>query len=112
MKKLFPKMFFVSDCAKGMLFALTLATVGNYLWGSLFHLLLLWAGEPRPVLLWTFAVGALAITLYSFALAVISLVGLVKVLRRKRRFKALWYLVPAGGDLALGAVGVYNRFCK
>ena len=65
MKKLFPKMFFVSDCAKGMLFALTLATVGNYLWGSLFHLLLLWAGEPRPVLLWTFAVGALAITLYS-----------------------------------------------
>jgi len=110
MKKLLSKVFFVSDCAKGMLFALTLATVGNYLWGSLFHLLLLWAGEPRPVLLWTFAVGALAITLYSLSLGVVSLIGLVKVLRRERRFKALWYFVPAGVCLALGAVGVVRVF--
>ena len=39
MKKLLPKLFFVSDSAKGMLFALTLFFVGSCLWWSLLHLL-------------------------------------------------------------------------
>ena len=114
MKKTLSKVFFFSDYARGAAFAFTLLTAGNWLWFSFFHLLALCLGKYGRLLLPLFictVVGALLIMLYSFALAVISLVGVVKVLRRERRFKALWYLVPAGG-LALGAVGVYNRFCK
>ena len=113
MKKLLSKVFFVSDCAKGMLFALTLLTLGNCVLLSLFHLVLLWAGEisvPRLLwtgemgLLWISALGALLATLYSLALGVVAIVGLVKVLRRERRFKSLWHLVPAGLCLATGLV--------
>ena len=114
MKKLLSKIFFASDCAKGATFALTLFTLGNCVCISLFHFVMLWMGEPSMSrLLWAGATptalrlsagGVLMITIYSFALAVISLVGLVKVLRRKRRFKALWHLVPAGVCLALGTV--------
>ena len=72
MKKLLSKMFFVSDCAKGMLFALTLCVIGNYLWVSLFLMFLLWNGEKSWVLrllkddgfLWIAVVGILAYTLY------------------------------------------------
>ena len=113
MKKLLSKVFFASDCAKGAAFAFTLFTAGNWLWFSFFHLLALCLGKYGRLLLPLFicsVVGALLIMLYSLALAVISLVGLVKVLRRERRFKALWYLVPAGVCLALGAVGVIRFF--
>lgn len=120
MKKLLAKMFFDSDCAKGMLFALTLLTLGNCVLLSLFHLLLLcsseisielllWGCDPGPLLRLS-ALGVLLITVYSFALAVVSLVGFIKILRRERRFKALWHLVPAGVFLALGAVGFVRLF--
>ena len=113
MKKLLSKVFFASDCAKGAAFAFTLLTAGNWLWFSFFHLLALCLGKYGRLLLPLFicsVVGALLIMLYSLALAVISLVGLVKVLRRERRFKALWYLVPAVVCLALGAFGVVGFF--
>ena len=45
MKKLLSKLFFVSDGAKGMLFALTLVTLGNYLWFSFFMMYALCAGD-------------------------------------------------------------------
>ena len=99
MKKLLSKVFFVSDCAKGATFALTLFLAGSRLWFSFFHLLALCLGKCGRLLLPLFictVVGALLIMLYSFALAVISLIGVVKELRRERRFKSLWYLVPAG----------------
>ena len=119
MKKLLSKVFFVSDCAKGAAFALTLLTLGKWVWISLFHLLvlweretsialLLWNGDPAP--LWLSGVGAFAITLYSLALGVVAVVGLVKILRRERRFKSLWHLAPAGVCLALGAVGCLRVF--
>ena len=104
MKKLLLKVFFVSDCARGAAFALTLLVLGNHLWFSLFHLVLLWGGVSRR-LTETFIILMALTTLYSLALGVISLVGLVKVLRRKRRFKSLWLLVPAGVCFALGAFG-------
>jgi len=115
MKKPLSKVFFVSDCAKGATFALTLFTLGNCVCLSLFHLVMLWMGEPSisrqwGALLRILALGMIAITIYSFALGVISLVGLVKALRRERRFKALWHLVPAGGCLALGTVGARRVF--
>ena len=119
MKKLLSKMFFLSNSARGMLFALTLVTVGNYLWFSLFYLFLLWNGKTSWILillkdedrlLWIPALVALPITLYSLALAVVALVGLTKNLRRERRFKALWHLLPAGLCLALGAVGAVRVF--
>ena len=98
MKRLLSKIFFVSDCARGMLFALTLVTVGNYLWFSRFYLFLLWNGKTSWLLillkdedrlLWIPALVALPITLYSLALAVVALVGLTQKLRRGRRFKSL-----------------------
>lgn len=106
MKKLLSKVFFVSDCARGAAFALTLLTLGNYLWFSLYHLLTLWNGKlyPRRLTEIFATLGTLTI-LYALALAVVSLIGLVKVLRRKRRFKALRHLIPAGVCFALGAVG-------
>lgn len=120
MKKLLSKVFFVSDCARGAAFALTLLTLGNCVLLSLFHLLLLcsseisiklllWGCDPGPLLRLS-ALGVLLITVYSFALAVVSLVGFIKILRRERRFKALWHLVPAGVFLALGAVGFVRLF--
>lgn len=118
MKKLLSKMFFTSDCAKGAAFALTLFVIGNYLWVSLFLMFLLWNGEKSWVLrllkddgfLWIAVVGILAITLYSLALAVVALVGLIKKLRSGRRYKSLWQLLPAGVCLALGAVGAVRVF--
>ena len=104
MKKLLLKIFFVSDCARGAAFALTLLALGNYLWFSLFHLLSLWGGISRR-LTGTFLGIMTLTTLYALALGAIALIGLVKVLRRERRFKALWHLVPAGVCFALGAVG-------
>ena len=109
MKKLLFKVFFVPDCARGTAFALTLLFLGNYLWFSLFHLVLLWGGiSPR----WTeIFVGLMMLTtIYALALGVVALVGLVKVLRRERRFKSLWHLVPAGVCFAFGAFGFVRVF--
>ena len=119
MKKLLSKLFFVSDCARGAAFALTLFTFGNGVALSLFHLLLLWSGkmsierllwggDPGPLLI--FMLGALLTTLYALVPAVVALVGLVKVLRRDRRFESLRHLVPAGLCLAVGAVGAVRVF--
>ena len=110
MKKLLSKVFFVSDGARGAAFALTCLTIGNYLWFSLCHLSALWLGDLSAGILWTFAVGALSITLYSLASAAVSVVGLVKVLQRKRRFEALLHLLPAGMCLAVGIIGVVRVF--
>ena len=119
MKKLLSKVFFVSDCARWLLFALTLLTLGNCVLLSLFHLLLLCSSEisiPRLLsavevaVLWILGLGMLAITLYSLVLGVVSLVGLVKVLRCKRRFKALWHMLPAGVCFALGTFGALRVF--
>jgi hypothetical protein len=45
MKELLSKVFFVSDCAKGAAFALTLFLVGNWLWSGVWHLLWLYRGK-------------------------------------------------------------------
>ena len=119
MKKLLSKVFFVSDCARGVTFALTLLTLGQWVWFSLFHLVLLWNGETswgrillkdEDRLLRILALVALPITLYSLALAVVAVDGFVEVLRRKRRFKSLWRLVPVVVCFALGAVGCLRVF--
>ena len=108
MKKLFPKVFFVSDCAKGMLFALTLFTLGNYLWVSFCYLLALRSGDVDLFI--SGAVGVILITLYALALAVAAVIELVKLLRSGRDFRPLWHLIPAGVCFALGAVGVLRVF--
>ena len=110
MKNLLSKVFFVSDGARGAAFTLTCLTIGNYLWFSLCHLSALRLGDLSAGILWTFAVGALSITLYSLASAAVSVVGLVKILRRKRRFEALLHLLPAGLCLAVGIIGVVRVF--
>ena len=109
MNKLFSKIFFVSECARGTALAMTLLTVGNYLWLSFFLMASLWLGDFVPAVFWSFAAGAVLIPLYGLVTAIASLVRFVGVLRRERRFKALWYLLPAGACLAAGAVG-FLRF--
>ncbi len=114
MKKLLSKMFFVSDCARGMLFALTLFFVGSFLWWSLLHLLVVRKDGYiilfDPFILEVWISGALLIAFYSFGQAVCALIQLVRILRRERRFKALWYLLPAGLCFAVGAVGFLRVF--
>ena len=105
MKRLLSKMFFASDCSKGMLFALTLVSVGNYLWFSFWHLLALWAGRVSPGILWTFGVGAGLIALYALIVAGTALAGLIRVLRSGRDSAALRFLIPAG--LCLAAFGIW-----
>jgi len=110
MKKLRSQVFFVSDCAQGAAFAMTLFVVGNVLWFSLFHLLALGIGKITLPLAVTWGVGTLLISCYGLALAIVAVVGLVKVLRRERRFRALWHLLPAGLCLAAGIVGASRTF--
>ena len=105
MKKLLSKLFFVSDCAKGMLFALTLVTVGNYLWFSFCHLLALGIGEASPGFFWTFGIGAGLIALYALIVAGTALAGLIRVLRSGRDSKALRLLIPTG--VCLAAFGIW-----
>ena len=111
MKKLLPKLFFVSESAKGMLFALTLVTFGNYLWFSFFMMYALCAGDiyyRGP--LWTFVVVTVLTTLYALATMVCAVTQLVKILRRERNFRSLRYLLPAVVCLAVGAVGFVRMF--
>ena len=108
MKNLFSKLFFVSDCAKGMLFALMLVTVGNYLWVSFCYLAALRTGAVDVFI--SGAVGVIPITLYALAQAVAAVINLVKILRSGRDFRPLWHLIPAGVCFALGAVGVVRVF--
>ena len=110
MKKLLSKLFFVSDGARGMLFALTLVTLGNYLWFSFFMMLSLCLGQIYPAAWWTFVAVAALTTLYALATVVCAVTQLVKILRRERIFKVLWYLFPAGLCLAVGAVGFVRMF--
>ena len=110
MKKLLSKVFFVSDCAQGAAFAMTLFVVGNVLWFSLFHLLTLGIGKITLPLAVTWCVGTLLISCHGLALAIVAMVGLVKDLRRERRSRALWYLLPAGLCLAAGIVGAVRTF--
>ena len=110
MKKLLYKVFFVSDCAKGILFALTLATVGNYLWFSFFHLSALWAGTITPWIACGFCVGAALITLYALILAVAALIGLIKCLWRGRTLRPLGWLIPSAACIALGVIGAIRFF--
>ncbi len=113
MKKLFSKMFFASDCARGAAFALTLVTVGNYLWFSFFPLLVLALDNTRRLFPWLLLVwdgGAVLITLYALVIIGCSLTQLVKLLRRERRFEVLWYQLPAGLCLVLGVVGFVRVF--
>lgn len=110
MKKLLSKVFFASDGAKGMLFALTLVTFGNYLWLSFFMMLSLCLGDIYRGTMLTFAVVTTLTTLYALATMVCAVTHLVKILRVECRFKALWYLLPAGVCLAVGAVGFVGMF--
>lgn len=110
MKKLLSQVFFVSDCARGAAFAMTLFAVGNMLWISLFHLLALGIGKITPPLAVTWGVGTLLISCYGLALAIVTVVGLVKVLHRERRFQALRYLLPSGLCLAAGLAGAIRTF--
>jgi len=110
MKKLLSKLFFVSDSAKGMLFALTLVTVGNYLWFSFFMMLSLCLGRIFPAVGWTFAAVTLLTTLYALAVMVCAVTRLVKSLRQERNIRLMRYLIPAGLCLAVGAVGFVQMF--
>ena len=110
MKKLLSKFFFASDCARGAAFATTLLTIGNYLWLSFFLMASLRLGDFVPPVVWIFVVGAGLMTLYALALAVASVVRFVRILRRERRFKVLWYLLPAGACLAAGVIGFLRFF--
>ena len=110
MKKLLSKMFFLSNSARGMLFALTLATVGNYLWFSFFHLSALWAGTITPWIACGFCVGAALITLYALILAVAALIGLIKCLWRGRTLRPLGWLIPSAACIALGVIGAIRFF--
>ena len=114
MKKLLSKMFFLSNSARGMLFALTLFFVGSFLWWSLLHLLVVCKGGYitlfDPFILNVWGLGALLIIFYSLGQAVCALIQLVRILRRERRFEALWYLLPAGLCFAAGAVGFIRAF--
>ena len=120
MKELLSRVFFVSDCARGAVLAMTVLTAGNVLWWRLVHLTLLSAGRYFPsILSWhgiyppffrTYVGGASLITLYALALAVRALIALVKLLRRERRFRALRHLLLAGLCLAAGTVGAIRVF--
>ena len=110
MKKLLSKVFFASDCARGAAFAMTLFTVGNYLWLSFFLMALLRLGDFVPPVVWSFVVGAVLMTIYALAVAVASVVRFVGILRRERRFRALWYLLPAAACLAAGVIGFLRFF--
>ena len=109
MKKLLSKVFFASDCARDALFAMTLLTVGNYLWLSFFLMVLLILGEFHLWTVWSFLAGAVLLTVFGLVTAVAALVRFIGVLRRERRFKVLWYLLPAGACLAAGVIG-FLRF--
>ncbi len=107
MKKLLRKVFFRGECAKGAAFALTLLLAGSWLWCGVWHLLWLFCGWLSDLeLLW----GCLLIALYAVIQLTVSLVGLVKTLRRERTFRALWYLLPAAACIGAGFLGVFRFF--
>ena len=112
MKKLLSKMFFVSDCAKGAAFALTLFLVGNWLWSGVWHLLWLYRGKLANSEEWWAGLigGFLLIALCAAVQLTVSLVGLVKTLRRERTFRALWYLFPASVCIGVGLLGALRFF--
>ena len=109
MKKFLAKIFGVPDCARGTLWAMTLLTVGNYLWLSFFLMASLILGKFHRSVVVLFVIGAIGITLYGLGVAVVSLVRFIVVLRRERRFRVLWYLVPMAACLAAGVIG-FDRF--
>ena len=110
MKKFLASIVGVSDCDRGTAFAMTLLTVGNYLWLSLFLMASLWLGEFRMEVVLGFLGGTVLLTVFGLVAAVAALVRFIVVLRRERRFKVLWYLFPAGLCLAIGTVGFLRMF--
>lgn len=102
MKKLLSQVFFASDCARGAVFALSLGMIGGVLWLSFFLMLSVCLGSIYPTVLCAFAVGAVLLTYYSLVLALTALARFVEILRRERRFRLLWHLLPAGACLAAG----------
>ena len=75
MRKLFAALFFTADRARGAVFALTLLTIGLFLWLSLYcaagRRYFVSPGFALPSWLpWTFWIGALLLILYALVLGI------------------------------------------
>ena len=106
MKKLFAALFFTDDPIRGAVFALTLLTLGNFLWLSLFFVAMLATGRISLLLCVKCADGVFLFGLYALTLGILGLARLSQVLRERRTRRPLWWLVPAGVCLAAGGVGI------
>ncbi len=113
--RILTKLFFRNEPAQGLVFALTLATVGTGMWVSLFLWLRLAGAIPslllpgwddqvnRPLLI--LLIGILVLVIYSLTIFFHSLRRLAKLMCRNRNFRALRWGISASGCLLAGGFG-------
>ena len=112
MKKLFARMFFTDNCAKGALFFLTVLTIGIFLWFSCFFIIAMALGTLPPLPLFRLCLfgAVLLIPLYALVLGLCALARLIRLLWRRRTIRPLWRLLPAAALLAAGGIGFARAF--
>ncbi len=106
-KKLFAVLFFTDDPARGAVFALTLLTIGVFLWFSFCCLAALATGDFSLGLV-IFCSGWVLLIPYTMRLAACALMDLAAALWRRRTLWPLAWLIPAGACLAAGGIGVFR----
>ena len=106
-KKLFAVLFFTDDPARGAVFALTLLTIGGFLWFSLCCLAALATGDIVYGFV-LFCCGWVALIPYTMKPVAEALVDLLAALWRRRTLWPLAWLIPAGAWLAAGGIVVFR----
>ena len=110
MKKSLACLFFVSDRARGAVFAATMFTIGNFLWFSIYCAASVWRGKISETLMDISWFGAALITLYALVLGIGALIRLIRVLLERHEWRPLLRLIPAGACFAAGGIGFVRFF--